>query len=136
MEIKPTQFLLTLHLIFLSSLSFSQTCNPGLTSGTWNAATQKGMGNLYGTSDVSITYNDSSLTVSDFSAGFIGQLGHTESYSVIFFIDCAGNLEEKTIESKFGPIDLSGRWDSTTKQIIINWEVPGSGISEQTIITL
>lgn len=114
-------------------------CTVSIPSGTWTGTSLNGVGNLY-TSNANVTITDlgnNQFRISDFSGGFIGHFGHSDSNPIDVEIDCDNGVTPKSITTNYGNCQLiSGSWNPSTNELILNWSLHQGRINESTKFNL
>lgn len=100
-------------------------CDLSIPSGSWTGTTDHSSASVYISSD------GNTITVDDFTAGFLNAVGHgDQKLSVTLSIDCSGNINSKTINSEFGDFEITGLYDQDSQQLTLDWSNPTSGINQ------
>jgi hypothetical protein len=79
---------------------------------------------------------DGQYKLSDLSAGFFSEFGIDKKLETVIQFNCL-DVVPKTFETSYGFCKLlSGKWDSTKKQLTIHWSIEYNGVDETTVFTL
>ena len=116
---------LTLFLLFVLSQLSAQDCVINLPENAeWVGATKHPVGEYHGRNE-SVTIfkaGENEFEVSDISGGTFRLFGADSDMSAILTIDCDNTISQTTIESSYGPINISGgQWYPSQNKLEIIW---------------
>jgi len=74
--------------------------------------------------------------VSDLSAGFFSQFSVDQKLNAAISFNCL-DIVAASFETPYGPCKIiSGKWDSSTKQLTIHWTIEFNEVDETSVFTL
>lgn len=104
----------------------------------WNGVLKRGgkANQLPATSILMEPVGDAQYKLSDLSAGFFSEFGIDKKLETVIQFNCF-DVVPKSFETAYGSCKLlSGKWDSTKKQLTIHWAIEYNGVDETTVFTL
>ena len=119
------------------TISLEETnCAAAIPIGNWTGETVLLVGGFKGRSS-GITLSSSgtdSYTISDFTAGFLDEIGFGTDHPLTFTLACDNTVISDDIDTKFGQLLIhGGSWDPSTRKLTLLWELTQNSLSEQSI---
>ncbi|MEQ9465807.1 MAG: hypothetical protein RLN88_00260 [Ekhidna sp.] len=129
-----TTYLSAILFLLITHKATSQEC-VSIPTGTWDAETINGSHGKYGSSQVSISIQDSSYVISDFTGGLFGEFSG-EGVELTFSINCNGTLIGDEFDTDYGRCEITGGYyDSLNQELKIDWVIPFNQLEETTVFT-
>lgn len=98
---------------------------------TASGSTKNGSHSIYGSSNVTISENGSSLLFSDICAGYLNVMYPGESIEMTLTINC-NSVIPKSRSTNFGDLEVTGgSWNESSRILSIDWRIPFNEIVER-----